>query len=353
MIEEFEAHIWEEPPESYGGKIPYIVTDIIVELKRRHAEKLEGLFRLNGSDTQIKLLIDEMDKGKVKDWSKYTDVHTIATALKRYFRTMAANDPIIPFRLYNQIIEVGKLKEDQMVKELKAIYTKLDPTRYHTYSYLMKYLNHISKFSSINKMTAKNLGVCFGPNIIVSDHPDNPQALNDSIVVVNIIENTVKNYDKIFNPDELTVSVKCNKEDEVALSLPPLKWSHVVNLMERNRYRQKYGVFKYVPSANMQMGIVIERPFRKPPPIGEEVEPAQNCPPWFTGYVSGASKSDESSIPSFAIFESFYEEPVPMEEPSVRTLHIDQDAVFVPPSEFKIARAKRKPTRKPSRINHE
>ncbi|EAY09928.1 RhoGAP domain containing protein [Trichomonas vaginalis G3] len=269
-VEVFKAHFWQQPPEAYQGKIPFIVSDLIAVLKQLGAERVEGVFRLNGSDRQIKELIEVIDNGRIQDWTPYSNVHTIATTLKRYFRAMATIDPIIPFRLYNSIIEIARIQQTpKVISELKNLLKKLDPGRYHTLCFLIKYLNEVSKHDDENQMPAKNIAVCFGPNLISSDRPDSPDALNQSVLVVHVLEDMIIHFEEIFEGIENIDRYNCDPEDILALMVPPLKWSHVVNLMSRNKERMKFKCIQYVPQANMQMSIV-NRPKRPPPPILSE-----------------------------------------------------------------------------------
>ena len=76
--EPLEHHFFSMPPEAFHGKIPYIVSDLICELRRRQWYKVEGIFRLNGSDKVIKEIVADIDKGPIADWSKYPSVHDLA-----------------------------------------------------------------------------------------------------------------------------------------------------------------------------------------------------------------------------------------------------------------------------------
>ena len=99
---------FELPPEKFRGKIPFIVSDIVNELKKRKCEEVEGIFRHNGSDTGIKQLINEFNYGQIQDWSKYTEIHILSVTLKRYLRRIADFEPLIPFELYDCFIMTTK-----------------------------------------------------------------------------------------------------------------------------------------------------------------------------------------------------------------------------------------------------
>ena len=371
---EFEAHIWQQPPEAYQGKVPFIVSDLIEQLTKLNAQNVEGIFRLNGSDRLTKELIEEMDTRRITDWSKYQNVHTLATALKRYFRTMSTTDPIVPFRLYNDLIRAGKESNSQ--NSIKEVLKKLDKGRYNTLSYLIKFLNFISQHSNENKMTPQNLGVCFGPNLIVSDRPDSVNALNDSIVVVNILDTMITNYFDIFDNAESVGNCLCDDEDIAAVTLPPLAWSHVVILMTRTKMRTQYKTIPYVPQTNMQMGILMNRPNRSPPPIlADEEDVVAEIRNGFSDFYGDAvgmqnteiliqsitDKAPVINLPTVAQEEAIlgFDQPVVVDEPAVNEKEnepkvvkpkpvLSQEELFIPNTEnMQPRRAANKKGRRP------
>ena len=373
--EVFEAHIWQQPPEAYQGKIPFVVSDMIDQMKHMHCEKVEGIFRLNGSDILTKRLIEALDAGRIKDWSKYQNVHTVATALKRYFRSMATTEPIIPFRLYNEIIRIGKEEPSkESHRQLKEFFKKLDTGRYNTLSYLIKFLNFIASHAEENKMTSSNLAVCFGPNIIVSDRPDSPEALKDSFVIVNVLDDIIANYYILFDNAEQVEQWLCDEEDIAILTLPPLEWSHIKNLITRCKERTKNKAIKYIPFVNFQQGLAINRPTRKPPPVisenNDEMAQFRSGYSDFYGDAVGLqnpelllqsigpqshqifSMNHELKESKFALELEIEEDPPLGNTPqqpviSFRAPALTQEEVFVPPDEEIMRRAKRSGKRRP------
>jgi hypothetical protein len=362
--ETFQAHLWQEPPESYQGKVPFIVSDLIQQLINLKAEKVEGIFRLNGSDRLTKELIEDLDKQRITNWSKYHNVHTIATALKRYFRAMATVEPIIPFRLYNECIDIGKSMQDEnyAIQRIRGVVKRLDIGRYNTLSYLIKYLHFITEHSNENMMTPKNVAVCFGPNIITSDRPDSTDAFNDSVLVVNVLDIMITHYAEIFDNKDTIDRCLCDDEDITALTMPPLKWVHVANLIARTRERCKYKGIPFVPAANMQMGILMNRPKRTPPPIlaetDDEFATIHNGFADFYGDAVGAQNT--------VILAKQIQLPAPVEiveeeeaklgfdqiveqtpEPEVKRPVLSENELYIPPEETVIIRKSGKKGRKP------
>ena len=69
--------------------------------------KLEGLFRVSGSLTDVKMIKDQYLKGKKVDLDKVADPHTVAGVLKIFFRE--SKDPLLTFELYDcWVAAVGK-----------------------------------------------------------------------------------------------------------------------------------------------------------------------------------------------------------------------------------------------------
>jgi hypothetical protein len=188
-------------PEAYGGKIPFIVTDLIEELTRRDAGRVIGIFRLNGSDTQTRELIAALDQGRVHDWSKF-DVHSIATALKRYFRQIGEMHPLIPFEIYDCIIAIAQLPCDEEMKVLKIkslCREMMTPASYRTLAYFCQFLHELAQFATDSQMNSRNLSICIGPNIIVSPTPDNIESLNESLSANTALEIMIRQYPVVFD----------------------------------------------------------------------------------------------------------------------------------------------------------
>ena len=131
---------FELPPEAYNGKIPFVITDLIEHVKEMHIELLVGVFRVNGNEPIIKSIIADLNHGRIKDWSKYEDMHSISTAIKRFFGKMVLNNPIIPYEYYSTIIKVMKTRDLQNeVTTLTQIIQTINECRRNTLAYLMDF----------------------------------------------------------------------------------------------------------------------------------------------------------------------------------------------------------------------
>ena len=177
-------HFVAQPLESYGDRIPFIVSDLVGKLIEEKAEQVEGIFRLSGSATVISNLMDELDRGPVTDYSPYNQI-TIACALKTYFRELAKTEPLISFSLYEPLLDAVSGENDaECIPKIAAIVAQLPPCRRVTLAFLMRYLSQIARNSERNKMTPNNLAICFAPNLLGGQ--DQSQAM---MMVRNQVQN--------------------------------------------------------------------------------------------------------------------------------------------------------------------
>ena len=259
---------FEASPESFHGKIPFVVTDLITELRNRHSENVEGIFRLNGSDTKIRELCDDLNKGRINDWSKYEDIHTISTSLKRYFRKMAEVEPLMTTQLYDLFMAVVMLDDpDRVVELIRNLVNEIGQVRRYTLAYLMKYLYEITLNSKVNLMTAKNLGVCFGPNLLASNDVPASEAMQQGLAVNKVVELMIEKYETIFAGLEVGDEMLCNDEDFIEFNKPPVNLANVQYQMFRCQFR-KGKIIPFVPLCRLLRKY--ERPTRKAPEIDEQ-----------------------------------------------------------------------------------
>eukprot|EP01102_Stenamoeba_stenopodia_P017403 TRINITY_DN6222_c0_g4_i1.p1 TRINITY_DN6222_c0_g4~~TRINITY_DN6222_c0_g4_i1.p1 ORF type:complete len:812 (-),score=191.97 TRINITY_DN6222_c0_g4_i1:61-2496(-) len=128
--------------------------------------KCEGIFRISGNTAEVQdlyskfpLLTEEVDLyGK--------DPFDVAAALKLYFRQQA--QPLIPFEKFNAFIDAVSTTEDDDTKFaiLLSLVESLPPNNRAILRRLIYLLNEIQKLYEVNKMTAENLGVCWGPTLM-------------------------------------------------------------------------------------------------------------------------------------------------------------------------------------------
>lgn len=93
--------------------------------------------------------------------SFYHDVNSVAGLLKQFFRELP--DPLLTSERYTDLINSARLEDDiQRRDSLHAIINSLPDPNYATLRALAIHLHRVQERSSVNRMNAGNLAICFG-----------------------------------------------------------------------------------------------------------------------------------------------------------------------------------------------
>uniref|UniRef100_A0AAR2JQ16 Rho GTPase activating protein 44 n=1 Tax=Pygocentrus nattereri TaxID=42514 RepID=A0AAR2JQ16_PYGNA len=168
----------------------------------------EGLFRVAPSASKLKKLKASLDCG-VLDVQEYSvDPHAIAGALKSYLRELP--EPLMTFHLYNEWIQASNEQDqDKCLQALLLVCEKLPKANSNNFRYLIKFLAKLSEFEDVNKMTAGNIAIVLGPNLL---WPQTEGTITDmmttlSLQIVRIIEPIILHADWFFPGGERQTSV--------------------------------------------------------------------------------------------------------------------------------------------------
>ncbi|XP_036383434.1 rho GTPase-activating protein 44-like isoform X5 [Megalops cyprinoides] len=170
----------------------------------------EGLFRVAPSASKLKKLKASLDCG-VLDVQEYSaDPHAIAGALKSYLRELP--EPLMTFELYDEWIQASNIQDQD--KRLQALLTaceKLPKANSNNFRYLIKFLAKLNEYQDANKMTAGNIAIVLGPNLLWTRTEGNITEMMTtvSLQIVGIIEPIIQHADWFF-PGEIEFNVTGN-----------------------------------------------------------------------------------------------------------------------------------------------
>jgi hypothetical protein len=243
---------FDAPPEDFHGKLPFPLTDIIGELRRRNSINVEGIFRLNGSDTDIRRLCEELNNGRVENWARYEDIHTISCALKRYFRQMSEREPLLGPEIIPCLVaamDLGTSNVEFVTQQknlLKKIIRMLNRVRQLTLGYLIQYLHEVAGNAPKNLMNPGNLGICFGPNFIGEAYVDPDSAVHDQQAINSAIAMMIEGYNQFFEGMTFSADLFVTDEDFIEFSRPPVNFIHAKNQILKCQSR-KGRIIPFVP----------------------------------------------------------------------------------------------------------
>jgi hypothetical protein len=149
-----------------GDIIPPVVSQCISYL-RSNGLDTEGLFRRSASAVVLKQVQKSFNDGETIDFDKLANIHIPAAILKSFLRQLP--EPLLTYELYDHIIHLQSLEEDERLIEMRRILTdELVEDNYFILKYVVNFLTEVVEKSEVNKMTAQNLAIIFGPNLMWS-----------------------------------------------------------------------------------------------------------------------------------------------------------------------------------------
>ncbi|KAJ6235260.1 rho/rac/cdc gtpase-activating protein [Anaeramoeba flamelloides] len=186
-----------------GVQIPSIVENAVkyLENPRRKALQLEGLFRVSGESNEIKRIKSLYNKDEIVDLETVQNPHVVTGLLKLFFREL--NEPLLTFRLYDELkrLIANFRKNENNIEKFGGILKTLPKGNYITYKYLIKFLKNVSQYEKDNRMSAQNLAVVFGPNLIYRQNSSPLESAGDSTFQEAICTTCINEFDSIFKDD--------------------------------------------------------------------------------------------------------------------------------------------------------
>ncbi|XP_022255730.1 rho GTPase-activating protein 8-like isoform X2 [Limulus polyphemus] len=178
-----------------GDPVPRVLKECIAYLDNDTALETEGIFRRSANTKILKTVQGLFDEGKPVNFEDYNDIHVPAVIIKSFLREL--QEPLLTFDLYDDIISFQELEWTEKLSVAKSLMLqRLPEDNYQLLKYVVGFLVKVIECSDLNKMTASNLAIVFGPNLVWSH---SHQASLSSITHINhFTEFLLKNHDLIF-----------------------------------------------------------------------------------------------------------------------------------------------------------
>nr|XP_057916451.1 rho GTPase-activating protein 29 isoform X2 [Doryrhamphus excisus] len=257
--------------------IPFIIRKCTSEIETR-ALNVKGIYRVNGAKSRVEKLCQAFENGK--DLVEMSDLypHDISNVLKLYLRQLP--EPLILFRYYDDLIGLAKESQSGIVADLEAFRLSSSPvmpaqvsvelnrilfkikdllrqlphTHYKTLQFLIEHLHRVTERSEENKMTARNLGIIFGPTLIKPRQADADVALSSLVdypYQALIVELIIRHYQMIF--DVPLSPVTGNSPTEVyAQPLPDVRLPQQEKEQNLSRYSKSVGDIQELSSKDFK-----------------------------------------------------------------------------------------------------
>ncbi|KAJ0006147.1 hypothetical protein NQD34_013420 [Periophthalmus magnuspinnatus] len=189
-----------------------------------HGLQTVGIFRVGSSKKRVRQLREDFDLGLDVQLDEEQSIHDVAALLKEFLRDMP--DPLLPRELYPAFLHANGLHGPDQIEYLQLLLFLLPPCNSDTLWRLLSLLHRVQSHAqdsvspngeqiSGNKMTAANLAVIFGPNLLQKERTSEcPLSLGieDSSAIINVTLVLIQNYRRLF-------TVSAELQQEVLMSL--------------------------------------------------------------------------------------------------------------------------------------
>uniref|UniRef100_A0A8C1YD27 Rho GTPase-activating protein 17 n=1 Tax=Cyprinus carpio TaxID=7962 RepID=A0A8C1YD27_CYPCA len=167
----------------------------------------QGLFRIAAGASKLKKLKAALDCSTSQLEEFYSDPHAVAGALKSYLRELP--EPLMTYQLYEEWIQASNVSDpDKRLQALWVVCDMLPKANKSNFRYLVKFLAKLALESDVNKMTASNISIVLGPNLLWAKTEGSlaEMAATTSVHVVSIIE-LIINHASWFFPEDVDFNV--------------------------------------------------------------------------------------------------------------------------------------------------
>lgn len=175
-------------------------------LSEENSLQTEGIFRRSANTQTVRTIKEQFNCGQNVDFKILAQeecsemaIHLAAVILKSFFREL--EEPLLTYDLYADIIDFqpSSINHHEIEKVAVAksyMLSRLPDDNYIVLKYLINFLIKVMDRSDMNKMTASNLAIVWGPNL---SWPKNGHISLTSITSINFFtEFLLKNHDLIF-----------------------------------------------------------------------------------------------------------------------------------------------------------
>jgi hypothetical protein len=151
--------MWHQRKRRPDMRIPYIAYRRATLLMKKGAETWEGIFRLPGNLAHVKEMADALNRGD----DPLTDVslNDLASLFKSWFGDLPI--PLVPPEAVARLTEIANGSHN-FVEFLAT----LPPLHTLVLTFLIGFLQKLSIAQEVTKMNARNLAICFAPNVVSS-----------------------------------------------------------------------------------------------------------------------------------------------------------------------------------------
>ncbi|XP_055912260.1 rac GTPase-activating protein 1 [Eupeodes corollae] len=158
------------PPVS--PMIPALIVHCVFEIENRGLNEV-GIYRVSGSEREVKALKERFLRGKGKPHLTDIDVHVLCGCIKDFLRSL--REPLIPTGLWKDFCNaVQDVNENEIQRNLYNAINQMPHANRDTLAFLILHFQRIAECPEV-RMPIENISRVFGPTIVGYSSPDPDQ----------------------------------------------------------------------------------------------------------------------------------------------------------------------------------
>lgn len=152
--------------------IPALIIHCVNEVEHRGMSTL-GLYRISGSEREVKELKERFLKGKGAPNLSKVDIHAVCGTIKDFLRSL--QEPLIPRALWRDFVRAAQTsdEEESFILACQAI-SQLPPPNRDTLAFLVLHLQRVADAPEC-QMPVENIAKVLGPTVVGYSTPDPPE----------------------------------------------------------------------------------------------------------------------------------------------------------------------------------
>jgi Rac GTPase-activating protein 1 len=198
-------HVLADFTPVHSPMVPGLIVHCINEIEKRGMTEV-GLYRVPGSEREVKELKERFLKGKGCPILARIDVHVLCGCVKDFLRSL--REPIIPHSMWLEFVQAtgNPDQTDGDAATYQAI-SKLPPPNRDTLAYIILHLQRVAERKE-NLMNVSNLAKILGPTIIGYSSPNPlPASLvselgNMTVAMERLLELEMDYWNKYIDVEE-------------------------------------------------------------------------------------------------------------------------------------------------------
>ncbi|XP_048245116.1 rac GTPase-activating protein 1-like isoform X2 [Haliotis rufescens] len=189
--------------------IPSLVVHCVNEVETRGLSEV-GIYRVPGSDREVKDLKEKFFKGKgVPRLNNILDIHVVCGCLKDFLRGL--KEPLVTYKLWLEFAQSAEIADrETSQRHLYSLVEHLPQANRDTLAFLCLHLQKIAECPEC-KMPISNLAKVFGPTLVgySTPEPEPMQMINETrrqnMVMENLLELSGEFWVKFLNIEDTSL----------------------------------------------------------------------------------------------------------------------------------------------------